>query len=72
MRGVEAGWERRTIAQEPRPGELVELYEELGFEVRLEQLDPNEAACNEKGCTLCFEDPEVLAATKVICARKKA
>jgi len=68
---VEAGWERRTVAQEPRLGELVKPYEELGFEVRLEPLDLKDAACNDKGCTLCFDDPAVLAATKVIFTRKK-
>ncbi|MHC4135876.1 MAG: hypothetical protein ACYS0K_12920 [Planctomycetota bacterium] len=68
---MDAGWERRTVAQEPRLGELVKLYEELGFEVRLDPLDPNDPACNDKGCTLCFDDPEVLAATKVIYTRRR-
>jgi len=33
------GWERRTTACEPRLSELVELYESLGFEVRVEPFE---------------------------------
>ncbi|MBI3015913.1 MAG: hypothetical protein HYY65_12850 [Candidatus Tectomicrobia bacterium] len=36
------GWERRTTVCEPRLSELVELYESLGFEVRLEPFEPEE------------------------------
>jgi len=36
------GWERRTTACEPRLSELVELYESLGFAVRLEPFEPEE------------------------------
>jgi hypothetical protein len=32
------GWERRTTTDEPRLSELVELYEELGFEVLLRSI----------------------------------
>lgn len=33
------GWERRTTACEPRLSELVELYESLDFEVRVEEFE---------------------------------
>ena len=46
------GWTAKYIGSEPRLSEQVELFRELGFEVRIEPLDP--AACN--GCTECFKD----------------
>jgi hypothetical protein len=50
------GWTRRTTIDEPRLSELVELYEELGFEVRLQPVSPEELGdqCNE--CML--EEPD--------------
>lgn len=49
------GWLRRSVASEPRLSEMVELYRDLGFEVRLEPLDDEE---KDEGCTTCFdEDP---------------
>ncbi|MBM2813448.1 MAG: hypothetical protein HW421_210 [Ignavibacteria bacterium] len=50
-------WEKRTVAEEPRLSELVELYRELGFEVRLDdyKLDPD---CPDE-CTSCMmQTPE--------------
>ena len=50
------GWERQTTTDEPRLGELVEFYEELGFEVLLRP-----AALVELGqdCTDCMmAEPE--------------
>lgn len=63
---VQAGWERRFIACEPRLSEMVEMYREIGFEVRLEPLPTQEEleeegapGCEESGCTACFDvDPE--------------
>lgn len=45
------GWERQTTTDEPRLSELVEFYEELGFEVLLRP-----AALEELGqdCTDCM------------------
>lgn len=65
------GWERRTVAQEPRLSELVELYEEMGFLVRVEPLTLDDAMCKATGCTQCFDDPATLEATKVIYTKKK-
>ncbi len=58
-------WERRTVADEPRLSELVEMYEELGFEVQLEDFNPKEEGAE---CTECMkENPEKY---KVIYTRK--
>ena len=67
----EEGWQRRTVAQEPRLSEIVALYEETGFEVRLEPLVLDDSMCRRQGCTLCFDDPEVRAATKVVYTRRR-
>ena len=54
-----AGWEKRFIACEPRLSEMVETYKEIGFEVHLEPLPPqdekNIESCEESGCTACFD-----------------
>jgi hypothetical protein len=49
-------WTRRTTIDEPRLSELVELYEELGFEVLLRPVDQEELgdACRE--CYLTAPD----------------
>lgn len=45
-------WERRGIFSEPRVRELVTLYEELGYEVRVEPIDP--ADLPTEGCRDCI------------------
>lgn len=54
-----AGWEKRFVASGPRLQEAVELYGEIGFEVLLEPLpaegELKDAACEESGCTACFD-----------------
>lgn len=45
------GWTRRFSASEPRLSESIEMYESLGFEVRLE---PFHAEDNEE-CHECLE-----------------
>lgn len=45
------GWERQSTYDEPRLSELVEMYEELGFEVHLETFHPEE----ESGCAECMK-----------------
>ncbi len=45
------GWENRGEFCEPRLSEVVELYEEMDFEVRLVPLDPK----NLPGCGVCFK-----------------
>lgn len=45
-------WEWRGIFSEPRLSELVTLYRELGFEVRIEPIYPAELPA--EGCRDCF------------------
>ena len=59
---IKAGWERRFVACEPRLSEMVEMYQEIGFEVHLEPLPAKEeleaegkSACEDSGCTACFD-----------------
>ena len=48
------GWEARFVGQEPRLSEVVDLYRELGFEVRIE---PYKTGCSAEGeCEECFKD----------------
>jgi hypothetical protein len=55
------GWQRQSVASEPRLSEVVELYESLGFDVLL--VPVLEECCSEGAdgtCTACFgadEDP---------------
>jgi len=50
------GWERRTTTDEPRLSELVELYEELGFEVMLRPISRDELGQECQECYLA--EPE--------------
>ena len=45
------GWKRQFTADEPRLSEAVEEYQELGFEVLLEPLNPLEMSGE---CTSCL------------------
>ncbi len=53
------GWERRFVAMGERLREAVNLYQDIGFDVLLEPLPTKEelesAACEENGCTACFD-----------------
>jgi len=44
-------WERGFTVEERRVKEYVELYESIGFEVRVEPATPNEV----KECQVCFK-----------------
>ena len=60
------GWERQTTYDEPRLSELVDMYKELGFEIRLEPFNPDD----EPGCSECMKaDP---ARYKTIYTRAKS
>ncbi len=62
------GWTRQFLADEPRLGEAVAQYRQLGFEVHLEPVDP--AACaGGSVCAVCFQPPEVAARCKIIFTR---
>jgi len=45
------GWTKKFTADEPRLSEAVEEYKELGFEVLLEPIDPQELSGE---CTSCL------------------
>lgn len=49
------GWIRRFVGGPPRLREVRELYEELGHEVRLEALSPEELAEECGDCGLALE-----------------
>ncbi len=59
------GWTRMFSATEPRLSESVEMYESLGFEVRLEPFDTE----NDEECRECIEGYE--ETIKVIYTRPK-
>ncbi len=59
------GWEKQTAHDEPRLSDVVEMYEEMNFEVHLEPFNPDE----ESGCITCMKEmPEKY---KTIYTRKK-
>jgi signal recognition particle subunit SEC65 len=62
-------WKRRMVASEPRLSEIVEMYESLGYEVKLEPLDPNDPGWDEEACTLCLDDPVESERTRVVYTR---
>ncbi len=43
------GWKKQTTYDEPRLGELVEMYKEMGLEVRLEEPDKLDE------CSACYD-----------------
>lgn len=45
------GWLKQTTYDEPRLSEIVEMYEEMGFEVRIEPFKPGD----EPGCSECMK-----------------
>lgn len=45
------GWEKRTVTNEPRLSELIELYEELDLEVKTIPSSPEDF----EGCSICFD-----------------
>jgi len=49
----ERGWSRRFLCAPDRVDEAVELYEEMGFEVRIEKPDPSTF---DDGCRDCSDE----------------
>ena len=45
------GWVKKTTTDEPRLSELVDMYEQIGLEVRLEPFDPRA----QPGCSECMK-----------------
>jgi len=55
---IREGWTRRFVANEPRLTESVELYQSMGYEVRLEALPPvdcDSADEESRECRACFK-----------------
>jgi hypothetical protein len=48
---IEEGWERRSILDEPRLSEVVQLYRDMGLEVKVVDLTPEMI---EEGCDTCL------------------
>jgi len=63
----EQGWMKQNTIDEPRLSECVELYESLGYEVRLEPATPSEF----EECRKCYALEEKTAAVKTIYIRPK-
>ena len=68
---MDEGWKRRTVMSEPRLSEIVEMYEQLGFEVKLEPVGPDDPYWDEATCTACFEDPTKSEGTWGIYTRQR-
>jgi len=66
---TEEGWKRRTVASEPRLSEIVEAYERLGFEVRLEPVAPGDPELADAGCTACLEEEGAAETVRVVWTR---
>ncbi len=47
-------WEKRNTVDASRMDELVELYESIGFEVRLEKIEKSDSLDVE--CSVCLEN----------------
>jgi hypothetical protein len=60
------GWTRRFTAGEPRLTEAVAEYQEMGFEVLLEPIDPLEMTAECSSCLMAAGDR-----TKIIFTRRK-
>ncbi len=60
-------WERRSIIDNDRVSEQVEMYESIGFEVMVKDVDPEQLP--EEYCKECFiANPEKY---KILYTRKK-
>lgn len=47
-----SGWERRYILDNHRVSEQVEMYESIGFEVKVQDVDPNNLP--QEYCKECY------------------
>lgn len=50
--GALNGWKKQGSYDNPRLSEIVRMYEEIGFEVRLEPFDPSD---DDKSCSECMK-----------------
>jgi hypothetical protein len=61
---ISEGWERRFITDENKALELTSLYEELGFEVVTEEIQPDDFNSTCKDCGLFTLIPLVMIYTR--------
>ncbi|PLX44992.1 MAG: hypothetical protein C0609_04320 [Deltaproteobacteria bacterium] len=64
------GWERRSVATEPRLTELAEAYREAGFDVRFEDFKKI-CADDIYPCTSCIDADEDPSRYKIIYTKKR-
>lgn len=60
------GWQKRSILDEPRLSEAVQMYQELGFEVKVVKLGLG----GTKACSVCLDGPS--DGSSVVYTRSKA
>jgi hypothetical protein len=48
------GWRRRFVGASPRLDEMIELYRELGHDVRVEELTEHDLAAGCAGCRVAL------------------
>lgn len=65
------GWQRRSVASEPRLGEAVAAYRSLGYEVLLVPA-LQEGVGDGGACTACLEAQQDPHGIQVIYTRRKA
>ena len=53
---ISSGWEKKTIIDEPRLSELIELYKSLGFDIHLEPLTQELLEHLGEKCKSCYMD----------------
>jgi len=63
------GWQRRSIASEPRLSEMVEMYRDLGYEVILVPAARDEG--DGASCTACFSGSDGPGGEQVIYTRPR-
>ena len=59
------GWQKRSILDEPRLSEALQMYRELGFEVKVVKLDTG----GTSACSVCLDGPD--DGTSVVYTRKE-
>ncbi len=55
LKAQKLGWKRQGIFEDHRLTEMISLYEELGFDVRIESVELADLV-NETGCSECIKD----------------
>lgn len=59
-----AGWQKRFVADPKRAQEAVEMYEELGYQVKLAAVNVDTLSETCGGCKIVFQDFKVVYTRK--------